>query len=619
MSNSLSRANRIAADQHALLLTYTHIRIIMSDFKDMLGIPRENPNANASGLGTKKSKKEVKPKGMSREVWQIVRGNQSSHSQGGMQGLHSQGGGEDKANGGGMVDALVPLVPTHAGLKTKRKVSARKVSWSWQPFRNSARTDGLMLKHWVKKNIGAAAATGGKDGAAGTGGKLLPGTGLEATGYGVDIGGDYAFAKYNKKVEVPEFTEREYERWIANLDSKETKAEKPSENDTNENDENQENKESLMNDDRLAFKPWSKEETEYLFEMLRRFDLRFIVAKDRWSSTASPCERSIEDMKTRYYEVCRALVRARASNKEEAEANLICKTPFDPQHELMRKEALETLLARTNVAHKEEADILAQVKKIESDRRAETHALLQRQQAVFAPNRFAAHEKRAKIEEIRKDFESDMPHHGVPCTTTQTSRDDVQPGVYPRSQRAVEVAAEIAGRDAPNSGLGPRYAKRLDQSVEELGCPEPRNGTKAAVAGWLRLRKQCGVYLTLRKQIASAHEKLVQAGKAVAIQLPPATASGPALGANVPQTPTTADRGGFSNHDGFPAAGASMKQQTIADRKPPGQKTGGLNIGFRDTEEKGGKAEKEKAKPKKAEKRKAETTGAGTRKKLRKK
>ena len=131
-----------------------------------------------------------------------------------------------------------------------------------------------MLKHWVKKNIGAAAATGGKDGAAGTGGKLLPGTGLEATGYGVDIGGDYAFAKYNKKVEVPEFTEREYERWIANLDSKETKAEKPSENDTNENDENQENKESLMNDDRLAFKPWSKEETEYLFEMLRRFDLR---------------------------------------------------------------------------------------------------------------------------------------------------------------------------------------------------------------------------------------------------------------------------------------------------------------------------------------------------------
>jgi len=598
----------------------------MSDFKDMLGIPRENPNAGLAKKASSLQKKEVKPKGMSREVWQIVRGNQQQAMKSGIMANAVNGGG---GGGGGSgdhammmmmgekgVDALASLVPSHAGLKTKRKVSARKVSWSWQPFRNSARTDGLMLKHWVKKNIGAAAAVGGKDGGgvAGTGGKLLPGTGLEATGYGVDIGGDYAFAKYNKKVEVPEFNDREYERWLANLDSNEAKP-KASDN-KKENDENQENKESLMNDDRLAFKPWSKEETEYLFEMLRRFDLRFIVVKDRWSCTASPCERSIEDMKTRYYQVCRALVRARASSKEEAEAHLICKTPFDPQHELMRKEALETLLARTNAAHKEEADILAQVKKIEVDRRAETHALLQRQQAVFAPNRFAAHEKRAKIEEIRRDFESDMPHHGVPCTTTHTSRDDVQPGVYPRSQRAVEVAAEIAGRDAPNSGLGPRYAKRLDQSVEELGCPEPRNGTKAAVAGWLRLRKQCGIYLTLRKQLASAHEKLVQAGKLAAIKLPPATASGPAHTGNIPQTPTAGNRGGFSNNDGVPAAEGNTKQQTITDRKPPGQKTGGLNIGFRDTEEKG-KKEKEKAKPTKAEKRKAESSGAGTRKKRR--
>ena len=594
----------------------------MSDFKDMLGIPRANPNTTGGGGGggpgkTKKasSKKETKPKGMSREVWQIVRGNQSNGPNSNGPGGGGGGGGDAEKNA--VADKMTSLVPTHAGLKMKRKVSARKVSWSWQPFRNSARTDGLMLKHWVKKNIGAG-ANGGKDGAvAGTGGKLLPGSGLEATGYGVDIGGDYAFAKYNKKVEVPEFTDQEYERWIANIDSIETKT-KPSEKNKNENDDNQENKESLMNDERLAFKPWSKVETEYLFDMLRKYDLRFIVAKDRWSCTASPCERSIEDMKTRYYQVCRALVRARAANKEEAEANLICKTPFDPQHELMRKEALETLLARTNVAHKEEADILAQVKKIEADRRAETNALLQRQQAVFATNRFAAHEKKAKIEEIRKDFESDMPHHGVPCTTTHTSRDDVQPGVYPRSQRAVEVAAEIAGRDAPNSGLGPRYAKRLDQSMQELGCPEPRNGTKAAVAGWLRLRKECGVYLALRKQLASAHEKLVQAGKVAAIQLPPATASGPAHVAHVPVTPATADKGGsFRNNDGLPAAAPSTKQQTIADRKPPGQKTGGLNIGFKDMEEKGGKAEKEKAKPKKAEKRKAETTAASTRKKRR--
>jgi len=65
-------------------------------------------------------------------------------------------------------DALAPVVPTHAGLKDKRKVSTRKVAWSWQPFKNSARTDTLMLKHWVKT---------------GTGGTLLPGSN------GGDVGG----------------------------------------------------------------------------------------------------------------------------------------------------------------------------------------------------------------------------------------------------------------------------------------------------------------------------------------------------------------------------------------------------------------------------------------------
>lgn len=547
----------------------TRKTVIMADFKDMLGIPRSaQTTMQTQALHIQKKESARRPKGMSREVWQIVR---SQTNENGLQDLNQV---NMNSNGTGItnnnaIDKLASVVPTHAGLKTKRKVSARKVSWSWQPFKNSARTDGLQLKHWVKKSLVQQRDE-----------EMIEQSQLDTSGYGCDIGGDYAFAKYNKKVEVPEFTEREYEKLIANAAEEEQK------------------------DGSAVNFPheWSKEETEYLFDILRRFDLRFIVAKDRWQFKSSPCERTIEDMKSRYYAVCRLLLRARASSQEEADANIICKHPFDPQHEIDRKQALETLLARTNQAHKEEAEILAQVKKIEADRRAETNALMQRQQAVFATNRFAAHEKRAKIEEIRKDFEADMPEHGVPCTTTHTSRDDVQPGVYPRSQRAVEVAAEIAGRDAPASGLGPRYAKRLDQSVEELGCPEPTNGTKAAIAGWLRLRKECGKYLALRKQIATAYEKLVHAGKVseIGFNLPPATVSGVAVAAGaMPPTPSHADR----------LAGQQPDSAIIADRKPPGQKTGGLNIGFRDTED--SKIKKEAA-PTKAElKRKTETQAGG--------
>ena len=95
----------------------------MSDFKDMLGIPRANPNNTGGGGGpgkTKKasSKKETKPKGMSREVWQIVRGNQSNGPNSNAPG----GGGGGDAEKNAVADKMTSLVPTHAGLKMKRKV-----------------------------------------------------------------------------------------------------------------------------------------------------------------------------------------------------------------------------------------------------------------------------------------------------------------------------------------------------------------------------------------------------------------------------------------------------------------------------------------------------------------
>ena len=44
------------------------------------------------------------------------------------------------------------------------------------------------------------------------------------------------------------------------------------------------------------FQTWSREETDQLFELCQRFDLRFIVIADRF-----PTARSVEDLKSRYY------------------------------------------------------------------------------------------------------------------------------------------------------------------------------------------------------------------------------------------------------------------------------------------------------------------------------
>lgn len=41
---------------------------------------------------------------------------------------------------------------------------------------------------------------------------------------------------------------------------------------------------------------WTKEETDQLFDLCERFDLRFVVIADRF-----PTSRSVEELKNRYY------------------------------------------------------------------------------------------------------------------------------------------------------------------------------------------------------------------------------------------------------------------------------------------------------------------------------
>jgi len=52
----------------------------------------------------------------------------------------------------------------------------------------------------------------------------------------------------------------------------------------------------------LQSETWTKAETDHLMDLARRFDLRFIVMKDRWDRERFS-DRSVEDLKERYYNV----------------------------------------------------------------------------------------------------------------------------------------------------------------------------------------------------------------------------------------------------------------------------------------------------------------------------
>lgn len=58
----------------------------------------------------------------------------------------------------------------------------------------------------------------------------------------------------------------------------------------------------------LKCEDWSQSETEHLMDLCQRFDLRFMVIHDRWDRAAFR-DRSIEDLKERYYNISAILTK----------------------------------------------------------------------------------------------------------------------------------------------------------------------------------------------------------------------------------------------------------------------------------------------------------------------
>ena len=105
---------------------------------------------------------------------------------------------------------------------------------------------------------------------------------------------------------------------------------------------------------------WTKAETDHLFALCRRYDLRFIVIQDRWDREIFPTTRSVEDLKERYYTIYNLLSKARTPNGQEPKIRY-----FDADHEKRRKEQLSKLYDRTSEQVEEEQKLLEELRKIE--------------------------------------------------------------------------------------------------------------------------------------------------------------------------------------------------------------------------------------------------------------
>ncbi|KAI8881496.1 hypothetical protein K501DRAFT_253068 [Backusella circina FSU 941] len=233
-----------------------------SDIRDILQISKPSEPVQ------KKTKQtEKRPEGISRELYSLI--------------------------GGAPPVAFVK--PTYkAKFQTKKKTTP----WLLQPFTNPARSDDLVLKHWVKES--------------------------EVENQ------DYPFAKFNKVIDIIDYSDDDYEKYLTDSD-------------------------------------WSKDETDYLFSLCRQYDLRFPIIEDRYDFQSKV--RTMEDLKDRYYSVCRKLIlqgKGPLSGEYIPDRqSLANQYAFDKSKEVDRKNALIMLFNRTKEQVEEEEALFVEAKRIE--------------------------------------------------------------------------------------------------------------------------------------------------------------------------------------------------------------------------------------------------------------
>lgn len=267
---------------------------------------------------------------------------------------------------------------------------------------------------------------------------------------GVPPTGDYPFAKYNKSVDVVKYTDEEYEK-------------------------------------HLTDPKWTKEETDLLFDLCQRFDLRFVVIADRF-----PSPRTVEELKDRYYSVSRAILIARAPFPTDVAGHPLAKEPYNAQQETERKRALSMVLSQTKQQERKDAEVLAEAKRIQESRMLAKGA--EEQELPSASDAGTENVDRTALPSDAVSPSTAAPNAAADNTTIPASLRMLR--VYLRTY-ALEQMVQAA-----SSSAGLRTIKRIEQTLQDLGVNlKPKVPTKAVCAEHLELRREILTLLNLQKQL----------------------------------------------------------------------------------------------------------------------
>ncbi|PBP21750.1 SWR1-complex protein 4 [Diplocarpon rosae] len=343
-------------------------------------------------------------------------------------------------------DNPIAIVPEVISFKKKRFGSRKPaVKWDLKAFKNSARDgDNLVLRHWRKRDE-APPTVVAEDGSA-----VPP---LEPQ---IE---DSMFAKFNVKVNTPQYTDEQY-------------------------------KQNLQSQD------WSKHETDYLLAIVQEFDLRWPVIWDRYdyqppapqmeaesaevAMVSPPKVRTMEDMKHRYYVVAATMMKinTKVEVMNHAEFDLLERMQkFDPIKEMDRKKFAEAAFSRTKEEAIEEESLLLELKRILArseklgDERRELYHLLEAPASTSNVSMYSSSQNLHGLFQQLMNVDKTKKRKSIMDAGTSPAPGSInqnsQTNIDRRESSVRESLSGPSGGGAPNNKKGPAQAPERRQLTPE--------------------------------------------------------------------------------------------------------------------------------------------------------
>lgn len=213
---------------------------------------------------------------------------------------------------------------------------------------------------------------------------------------------------------------------------------------------------------------WSYEETVYLWDLCKQFDLRFIVIHDRYDEKHN---RTIEELKHRYYSIAKRLLEQRKDYEHP-----IIKSGYNYDQEMKRRACLERMISKSKEDNIQENSILKQSLEVEK-----------------------------RIEKFEK-FENELKN------ITDETKFNMTFEEYVKSNANVNDSFVYlrSNKMKYNLPVSEKIQKKVESFLKELSIPEKLIPTNAVEQAYDNLRNNLIILTSLKKHLDKKEREFIK-------------------------------------------------------------------------------------------------------------